>query len=117
MGADGVTIERADKAFYDSFVCYMFANGYKQNTISTRVKCIKSVINSLPMAERVGCEFVQPKKCATVMEDIDNIYLDEMELKALADLDLDGHPYLAADCADTGEVRLPAAQTYQQPKI
>ena len=94
MGADGVTIERADKAFYDSFVRYMFANGYKQNTIATRVKCIKSVINSLPMAERVGCEFVEPKKCAAVMEDIDNIALNEKELQVLADLDLADNPYL-----------------------
>ncbi len=94
MGADGVTIERADKSFYDSFVRYMFANGYKQNTIATRVKCIKSVINSLPMAERVGCEFVEPKKCAAVMEDIDNIALNENELQALAALDLADNPYL-----------------------
>lgn len=94
MGADGVTIEKADKAFYDSFVRWMFANGYKQNTIATRVKCIKSVINSLPMAERVNCEFVEPKKCAAVMEDIDNCYLDENELQALADLDLAGNPCL-----------------------
>ena len=94
MGADGVTIEHADKSFYDSFVRYMYAAGYKQNTISTRVKCIKSVINSLPMAERVGCEFVEPKKCKAVMEDIDNCYLDEKELQALADLDLAAHPCL-----------------------
>lgn len=94
MGADGVTIERADKSFYDSFVRYMYAQGYKQNTISTRVKCIKSVINSLPMAERVGCEFVEPKKCKAVMEDIDNIALDENELQALANLDLADNPYL-----------------------
>ena len=94
MGADGVTIEKADKAFYDSFVRWMFANGYKQNTIATRVKCIKSVINSLPMAERVNCEFVEPKKCAAVMEDIDNCYLDENELQALAGLDLAENPHL-----------------------
>jgi integrase len=94
MGADGVTIERTDKAFYDSFYRYMFDNGFKHNTFVAYTKCIKAVINSLPSAERFGCEFVQPKKCATVMEDIDNIYLDETELKALADLDLDGHPYL-----------------------
>lgn len=94
MGADGVTIAAADKSFYDSFVRYMYAQGYKQNTISTRVKCIKSVINSLPMAERVGCEFVEPKKCAAVMEDIDNIALNETELQALADLDLAEHPHL-----------------------
>lgn len=94
MGADGVTIERADKSFYDSFVRYMYAQGYKQNTIATRVKCIKSVINSLPMAERVGCEFVEPKKCAAVMEDIDNIALNEKELQALAALDLADNAHL-----------------------
>jgi integrase len=94
MGADGVTIESADKSFYDSFVRYMYAQGYKQNTIATRVKCIKSVINSLPMAERLGCEFVEPKKCKAVMEDIDNIALNETELQALAALDLADSPYL-----------------------
>ena len=94
MGADGVTIERADKSFYDSFVRYMFASGYKQNTIATRVKCIKSVINSLPMEERVNCEFVEPKKCVAVMEDIDNIALNENELQALAALDLAANPCL-----------------------
>ena len=94
MGADGVTIESADKSFYDSFVRYMYAQGYKQNTIATRVKCIKSVINSLPMAERVGCEFVEPKKCAAVMEDIDNIALNEKELQALARLDLADNAHL-----------------------
>lgn len=94
MGADGVTIATADKSFYDSFVRYMYAQGYKQNTIATRVKCIKSVINSLPMAERMGCEFVEPKKCKAVMEDIDNIALNENELQALADLDLANNPYL-----------------------
>ncbi len=94
MGADGVTIEAADKFFYDSFVRYMYREGYKQNTIATRVKCIKSVINSLPMAERVGCEFVEPKKCAAVMEDIDNIALNEKELQALAALDLADNPHL-----------------------
>lgn len=94
MGADGVTIASADKSFYDSFVRYMYGQGYKQNTIATRVKCIKSVINSLPMAERVGCEFVEPKKCAAVMEDIDNIALNEKELQALAALELADNPCL-----------------------
>lgn len=94
MGADGVTIDKTDKTFYDSFVRYMYREGYKQNTIATRVKCIKSVINALPAAERINCEFVEPKKCAAVMEDIDNTYLNEKELQALAGLDLAGQPYL-----------------------
>lgn len=94
MGADGMTIERTDKAFYDSFYRYMFAAGYKQNTIATRIKCLKSVINSLPMAERMGCEFVEPKKCKAVMEDIDNIALNEAELQSIADLDLADKPCL-----------------------
>ncbi len=94
MGADGVTIARTDKAFYDSFYRFMYDNGYKHNTFVAYTKCIKAVINSLPSAERVGCEFVEPKKCATVMEEIDNIALNETELQALADLDLANHPYL-----------------------
>ena len=94
MGADGVTIERADKSFYDSFYRFMYDNGYKHNTFVAYSKCIKAVINSLPMAERIGCEFVEPKKCATVMEEIDNIALSEEELQAMAELDLASHPYL-----------------------
>lgn len=94
IGADGVTIERTDKAFYDSFVRYLFAKGYKQNTISNRLKCIKAVINSLPITARLGCEFVEPKKCKAVMENVDNIYLTENELQAIADLNLTANPYL-----------------------
>lgn len=94
MGADGVTIERTDKSFYDSLYRYMFGNGFKKNTFVAYVKCIKAVINSLPMDERSGCEFIEPKKCSASMEKVDNIALTESELQALADLDLADNPHL-----------------------
>jgi len=94
MGADGVTIEHTDKAFYDSFYRYMFDNGFKHNTFVAYVKCIKAVLYSLPESERMGCQFIKPRMCAAVMEKVDNIALNEKELQALAELDLAAHPYL-----------------------
>lgn len=94
MGADGVTIEKTDKAFYDSFYRFMFDHGFKHNTFVAYVKCIKAVINSLPESERMGCEFTKPRMCAAVMEKVDNIALTERELQSMADLDLANHPYL-----------------------
>lgn len=70
--------------FYNSFVNFLEEKGYKVNTIGYYIKCLKAVINSLPLAQRATCEFVAPKKCAKLIEDVDNIYLNEDELASIA---------------------------------
>lgn len=82
-----------DKDFYDSFIKYLYDEGYKLNTVGKHIKNLKAVINSLPMAQRVTCEFVEPKKCVKLSEEIDNIYLTEEELNTMATIEI-STPYL-----------------------
>ena len=69
-----------NEVFYNSFVLFLEKRGYKVNTIGYFVKSLKAVINSLPLAQRAECEFIAPKKCAKLVEDVENIYLNEDDL-------------------------------------
>ncbi|MBR5101856.1 MAG: site-specific integrase [Muribaculaceae bacterium] len=82
-----------NKDFYDSFVAFLYGQGLKLNTIGKHIKNIKAAINALPLAQRATCEFVEPKKCVKLTEEVDNIYLTETELEAIATLPIDT-PYL-----------------------
>lgn len=77
-------IVELDEDFYNSFVNYLERQGYKVNTIGYFIKSLKAVINSLPLSQRETCEFVAPKKCAKLVEDVENIYLTETQLEAIA---------------------------------
>lgn len=77
-------IVELDEDFYNSFVNYLERQGYKVNTIGYFIKSLKAVINSLPLSQRETCEFVAPKKCAKLVEDVENIYLNEAQLEAIA---------------------------------
>lgn len=79
--------------FYNKYVNFLYKQGLKLNTVGKHIKNLKAVINSLPMAERLKCEFVEKKKCPKLAEDIDNIYLTEAELLAIADYYIET-PYL-----------------------
>lgn len=92
-GLDDVELENVDKQFYDTFVAFLYSRGFKLNSVGKHIKNIKAAINALPLAQRVACEFVAPKKCARLAEDVDNIYLTEDELAAIASLPIDT-PYL-----------------------
>ena len=82
-----------NKEFYDNFVAFLYGQGLKLNTIGKHIKNIKAAINALPLAQRANCEFVEPKKCVKLAEEVDNIYLTENELEAIATLPIDT-PYL-----------------------
>lgn len=79
-----------DKAFYDDFVSFMYAEGLRPNTVGNHIKNLKAVINWLPMEQRVGVEFVERGKCLKITEDVDSVYLTEDELQRIADCDLHG---------------------------
>lgn len=74
--------------FYNSFVNFLYEQGFKMNTIGKHIKNIKAVINALPQEQRVTCEFVEQKKCTKLAEDVDNIYLNEDELTIIAKVPL-----------------------------
>lgn len=82
-----------DKEFYDSFVAFLYSQGFKKNTIGKHIKNIKAAINLLPLEQRATCEFVEPKKCVKLAEEVDNIYLSESELEAIASIKIET-PYL-----------------------
>lgn len=86
-------LAEVDKGFYDSFVAYLYEQGFKLNTIGKHIKNIKAAINALPLAQRASCEFVEPKKCVKLAEEVDNIYLTEAELETIAALPI-ATPYL-----------------------
>lgn len=86
-------IECLDKTFYTSFVNFLYSKGYKKNTVGKHIKNLKAVINSLPLAQRAKCEFIEPRKCAKLTEEVDNIYLTEEELDKIASLKITT-PYL-----------------------
>ncbi|MCH5220995.1 MAG: site-specific integrase [Muribaculaceae bacterium] len=98
------TCERSDiplnelgKEFYDDFINFLNSQGYAKNTIGKRIKDIKAMINILPTASRVNCEFVEKGKCSQLSEDIDNVALSEDELKLLAEYPFTGHLAVVRD--------------------
>lgn len=91
--ATDLPISDLGKTFYTSFVNFLYSKGYKKNTIGKHIKNLKAVINSLPLAQRATCEFVEPRKCAKLTEEVDNIYLTEDELNKIASLKITT-PYL-----------------------
>lgn len=93
LNGDDMEIIEVNKDFYNSFVLFLEKRGYKVNTIGYFIKSLKAVINSLPLSQRANCEFVAPKKCAKLVEDVENIYLKEDELQKIAELEIE-QPYL-----------------------
>jgi integrase len=78
-----------NEVFYNSFVDFLGnKRGYAKNTIGKHIKNIKAAINTLPLEIRSKCEFIEPRKCVKLSEDIENIYLNEEQLQAIADADL-----------------------------
>lgn len=97
-GAPDIALDELGKEFYDDFVNYLCDEqqnvegiAYAKNTIGRHIKAIKSMINILPTSAKINCEFVAPKKCSVLAEDINNIALSEAELKLLAEYPFKGH--------------------------
>ena len=83
-------IEEVDKDFYNDFVKFLYRKGLMLNTIGKHIKNIKAVINSLPLSQRSQCGFLE---CAKLKEDVDNIYLNEEELRAIAEFPININYY------------------------
>lgn len=96
-GISDIALTDLGKDFYDDFINYLNSQGYAKNTIGKRIKDLKAMINILPSASRVNCEFVEKGKCSQLSEDIDNIALSEEELKTLAEYPFTGHLEIVRD--------------------
>lgn len=83
-----------DKGFYDKYVDFMYKEGYKLNTVGKHIKNLKVVLNSLPDELKSECKILNSRECKKLAEDIDNVYLNENELKIIEDFDFSGNPHL-----------------------
>ena len=52
-----IEIANVDKKFYESFVAYLYKQGYKLNTVGKHIKNLKAAINALPLAQRATCVY------------------------------------------------------------
>lgn len=84
-----IPVRELDKKFYDGYVSFLNFKGFKLNTVGKHIKNVKAVINWLPLSERMECEFVAPRKCKKLSEEVDNVYLSTEELHAIETVELE----------------------------
>ena len=87
-----IPVRELDKKFYDGYVSFLNFKGFKLNTVGKHIKNVKAAINWLPLSERMECEFVAPRKCKKLAEEVDNVYLSTAELLAIETVELE-HAY------------------------
>ena len=81
-------IQDLNKEFYDQYVMFLNSKGYKLNNVGKHIKNLKAVINWLPLKQRIDCEFVAPRKCPKLAEEVDNVYLSTEELQKIQNVEL-----------------------------
>lgn len=75
--------------WYDCFVSFLYGQGMNKNSVGKEIKCLKTILNKrIPHAQRAACELVERGKCKVLKEDVNNVYLNEEQLKVLA-----AHPF------------------------
>lgn len=82
-----IPVERLNKAFYDEFVTHLYCAGLRPNTVGKHIKHLKTFVNALPLAQKVGVELISGG-CTTITEGVENIYLTEEELDKIAECQL-----------------------------
>lgn len=77
--------------WYDRFVSFLYGQGMNKNSVGKEIKCLKTILNKrIPHAQRAACELVERGKCKVLKEDVNNVYLNEEQLKVLADYPFTG---------------------------
>ncbi len=80
-----------DRKFYNGFVGWLNSRGMAANTIGKHIKNLKAILRAeLPARDAARCEFLQRGSCVRLGEQIDNVYLNESELRQIRLLELDG---------------------------
>lgn len=85
-----LNFEDIDLAFYRKYTAWLTKKGYAVNSVG---KCIKDLKTILDNAKDDGLhtnEEFKNRKFKVMQKDVDNIYLTQAELNAIADLDLSG---------------------------
>lgn len=79
-----------DLKFYDDFVAYFTAKDYSINTIGRHVKELKIIMRAAREEGLHDNGAIESRKFRVLTADVENIYLSESEIRAIADLDLSG---------------------------
>jgi integrase len=81
-----ITPQNADIDFYNSFVKFLTSAGLSKNTIGTRIKIIKAVLNYAN--ERIDnvCQDYKKESFAKPSEETESVYLTQDELNSISNL-------------------------------
>lgn len=88
-----------DLKFYDDFVAYFTAKDYSVNTIGRHVKELKIIMRAAREEGLHDNGTIESRKFRVLTAEVENIYLTDSEIKAMAMLDLsaDKHKEIARD--------------------
>jgi len=88
-----------DLKFYDDFVAYFTAKGYSINTIGRHVKELKIIMRAAREEGLHDNGLIESRKFRVLTAEVENIYLTESEIRAIAEVDLKGdrHKSIARD--------------------
>lgn len=88
-----------DLKFYDDFVAYFTAKDYSINTIGRHVKELKIIMRAAREEGLHDNGLIESRKFRVLTAEVENIYLTESEIRAIAEVDLDGdkHKSIARD--------------------
>ena len=79
-----------DLKFYDDFVAYFTAKDYSINTIGRHVKELKIIMRAAREEGLHDNGLIESRKFRVLTAEVENIYLTESEIKAIAEVDLKG---------------------------
>ena len=80
--------------FYDKFVGYFTQNNYKANTIGKYIKILKTLMRSARDEGLHNNQEIERKKFKVIRVEVQNIYLNENEIKKISLLYLKDKPHL-----------------------
>lgn len=88
-----------DLKFYDDFVAYFTAKDYSINTIGRHVKELKIIMRAAREEGLHDNGLIESRKFRVLTAEVENIYLTESEIRAIAEVDFDGdkHKSIARD--------------------
>ena len=88
-----------DLKFYDDFVAYFTAKDYSINTIGRLIKELKIIMRTAREEGLHDNGLIESRKFRVLTAEVENIYLTESEIRAIAEVDLSGdkHRDIARD--------------------
>lgn len=88
-----------DLRFYDDFVAYFTTKDYSINTIGRLIKELKIIMRAAREEGLHDNGLIESRKFRVLTAEVENIYLTESEIKAIAEVDLTGdkHKSIARD--------------------